>query len=79
MVNLKSPGGVFGLREVHGLFMVAPCSLTDCVREERAWLASASQLYVLLAQLYVTLVIMKIWLPRKGVSSTRRVSPFYLI
>ena len=79
MVNLKSPGRVSALQEVHGLFMAAPCSLINYVREERVWLASALQLYVLLAQLYVTLVIMKIWLPRKGVRSARHVSPFHPI
>ena len=42
MVNFKSPGDVFALRKVHGLSMATPCSLTDCAREKRAWLALAT-------------------------------------
>ena len=56
--------------------MAAPIFLADCVGEEREkereWLAAASQLYV-------TLVIMKINLPRKGVSSAGHVSPSDMI
>ena len=63
-------------RSFHGLFMAAPIFLADCVGEEREkereWLAAASQLYV-------TLVIMKISLPRKGVSSVGHVSPSDMI
>ena len=48
-------------------------------KREREWLVVASQLYVLSAQLYITSVIMKINLPRKGAGSAGHVFPFDMI
>ena len=68
-------------RSFHDCSWLPHNSLTDCVREKREgeWLAVAPQLCVLSVQFYVTLVIMKISLPKKGVSSTGHVSSSALI